>query len=96
MIQRFIRPLAFLFFVSILALMLNLVWEVPTVAQMLPGLDWSDEEIARESHIPTFTRGNMEIAPVFLDGKFVGAVSSFADVGLQENTNAYSASIRSG
>ncbi|MEL7038879.1 MAG: mechanosensitive ion channel family protein [Cyanobacteria bacterium J06592_8] len=95
MIQRCIRIFAFLFSLSLLTLTLTLAWEFPTVAQMVPGLGWSKEDIAPESYIPVFPKGNLEVAPVFLDGKLIGTIPSFIEVGLRENANVYSASVRS-
>ncbi|MGF1492238.1 MAG: mechanosensitive ion channel family protein [Microcoleaceae cyanobacterium] len=95
MIQRLVWRSAWLFFVSFLVLMLTLTWTFPTVAQVLPGLDWSGEEINRESYIPIFQRGNLEISPMFLDGKLVGTIPSFIEVGLREDADVYRANIRS-
>ena len=76
MVRKSIRVLAFLLSVGLLTLMLALAWEFPTIAQTLPGLGWSENEVRSESYVPVFTMGNVEVAPVFLDGKLIGTVAS--------------------
>ncbi len=97
MIRKTIRILAFL--LSVGALTLALTWEFPTVAQTLPGLSWSEDDIpTRESYIPVFTSGNLEVAPVFLDGKMLGTVESFIQLKSgkgDSQPNPYNAAARS-
>ena len=67
---------------------MTIAWEFPGItkgatmvsAQNLPGLSMSNNEITSESYVPVFTRGNLDIAPIFLDGKIIGAVSSFIEL----------------
>ncbi|MEL4896195.1 hypothetical protein [Crocosphaera sp. Alani8] len=69
-----------------------------TVAQSLPGLSLSPNEITTESYVPIFTRGNLDIAPVFLDGKIIGGVSSFIELksdNQNNEPNSYGANTRS-
>ena len=94
MVRKFIRILTFLLSITLLVLTLALVWELPTVAQTIPGFGMSsDEEISVQPHVPVFKRGNLEIAPVFLDGKIVGTIASF--IQLKSNTDKNQASIYS-
>jgi small conductance mechanosensitive channel len=96
MMMRFIKAFASIFLVIVLILSITLGWQSSTVAQMLPSLGWSEGDIKIESYIPTFYRGDKEIAPVFLDGKMVGIVDAF--VQFKENNDRddnFSAAIRS-
>ena len=98
MIRRIIRILAFLLSVGLLTLTLAVTWEFPTVAQTLPGLDWSEDYISGKSYIPVFIHENLEVAPVFLDGQVIGTVESFVEfrAGQEDNQdNRYSAAVRS-
>ena len=84
--------------ICLLVLTLNLAWELPTLGQSLPGLSISDDEITSESYVPVFTRGNLDIAPIFLDGKIVAGVTSFIELESDQNdsrANSYSAATRS-
>ncbi|MGK7953427.1 MAG: mechanosensitive ion channel family protein [Xenococcaceae cyanobacterium] len=77
---------------------LNLAWELPSLGQSLPGLSISDDEITSESYVPVFTRGNLDIAPIFLDGKIVAGVTSFIELESDKNgsrANSYNAATRS-
>ncbi|MGK7923428.1 MAG: mechanosensitive ion channel family protein [Trichodesmium sp.] len=99
MIRKYIRVFTFLLSVGFLFLTLTLTWEFPTVAQTIPGFGISSAEgISVNSYVPVFKRGNLEIAPVFLDGKIVGTIPSF--IQLKSNTDknqssTYSAVVRS-
>ncbi len=98
MIRGTIRILAFLLSVGLLTLTLVITWEFPTVAQTLPSLGWSEDNISTESYIPVFTSGNLERAPVFLDGKVIGTVESFVQLiaGKDDSReNPYTAAVRS-
>ena len=82
----------------LLFLILSLGFSFPTVAQTISGLSWSENDIGIESYIPVFTSGNLEIAPVFLDGKVVGTVESFIQLRSDKDSNTgsfYSAATRS-
>ena len=65
---------------SLFVLALLLVWGFPVVAQPLPGVGFSEDEINTRTNVPTFTRGNLNLAPVFVDGKTRGAVTSFINL----------------
>ena len=98
MVRRSIRVLAFLLSVSLLALTLALAWEFPTVAQIPLGLGWSEAQITSEPHVPVFTRWNLDLAPVFLDGKIIGTVSSFTELASDKDdsrASSYGAATRS-
>ena len=98
MVWKFIKVLALLLSVGLLSLTLALAWEFPTVGQTLPDLGGSEEEIVSESYIPVFTRGNLEIAPLFLDGKLIATVPSFIELRSNKDDNGaslYGAAIRS-
>ncbi|MGD1712745.1 mechanosensitive ion channel family protein [Dapis sp. BLCC M172] len=99
MVRKFIRILTFLLSITLLVLTLTLTWEFPTFAQTIPGLGMSsDEDISVNYYVPVFKRGNLEIAPVFLDGKIVGTIASFMQLKSKTNKNQasiYSAAIRS-
>ncbi|MEM1367952.1 MAG: mechanosensitive ion channel family protein [Cyanobacteria bacterium P01_H01_bin.15] len=74
--QRFIRIIfgglfAIAFFFSAL---------MSVSAQSIPGLGMSVQEISAGAYIPTFEKGNLEYAPVFLDGRTVGNVPAFVDI----------------
>ncbi len=45
MVRRFIKFLALLLSVGLLALTLALGWSLPTAGQILPSLSWSEEDI---------------------------------------------------
>ena len=95
---RATRIILLALFICLLSLTLNLAWELPTLGQSLPGLSLSDDEITSESYVPVFTRGNLDIAPIFLDGKIVAGVTSFIELESDKNdsrANSYSAATRS-
>ncbi|MGK7885987.1 MAG: mechanosensitive ion channel family protein [Crocosphaera sp.] len=98
MIQSFTKFFALLLCIGMLVLGLIITEAVPTVAQNLPGLSLSSDEITTESYVPIFTRGNLDIAPIFLDGKIIGGVSSFIPLDSDEQesqSNSYGAATRS-
>ena len=98
MVRRSTRILIFLLFNCLLILAIALAWLFPVSAQNLPGLSMSNDEITSKPYVPIFTRGNLDIAPIFLDGKIIGAVSSFIELESDnENKQAgsYSAATRS-
>jgi small conductance mechanosensitive channel len=67
-----------------MALILSLAWVLPLTAQeLLPGFNVSPNYESFPPNIPTFKEGNLELAPVFIDGKVVGFVSS--KIGLEPN-----------
>jgi small conductance mechanosensitive channel len=76
MIPRLIQVVACVLSVGLLSLMLVLAGQFPTLAQSFPGLGWSEGDITSQPQVPVFTRGNLEVAPVFLDGQLIGTVSS--------------------
>jgi small-conductance mechanosensitive channel len=93
MIRRTVQGVAFLVILGLV-----LTWSLPTIAQSIPGLGWSEDDITSKSYVPTFTLGNLEIAPVFLDGNLIGTVASFIDFKSateDRSTNFYSAAVRS-
>ena len=98
MVRRLINFLGLLLCVVLLASTLALGWSLPTAALTLPGLSSSGDDLSTESNIPVFTRGNLEIAPVFLDGRVIGTVESFIALRLNRDgseTSYYSAATRS-
>jgi small conductance mechanosensitive channel len=72
---------------------------LPAVAQFFPNFSSSEENINSSSNIPIFEHGNLEFAPVFLDGKQIAVVDAFRRSILPENENNNSrlsdASVRS-
>ncbi|MEB3160455.1 MAG: mechanosensitive ion channel family protein [Synechocystis sp.] len=48
----------------------------PIIAQGIPALGLIEGEFVARPYVPTFRSGNLEFAPVFLDGKVVGTVSA--------------------
>lgn len=69
---------------SLLALILASVWVSPLTAQsLIPGWNVSPNYESFPPNIPTFKQGNLQLAPVFIDGKVVGFVSS--KIGLEPN-----------
>ena len=98
MVCRFTRILFCTLFNCLLILALNLACQFPAIAQGLPGLSMSEDEITSDSYVPVFTRGNLDIAPIFLDGKIIGTVSSFIELESDKDDNesaSYSAATRS-
>ena len=96
MLRRFTRILVFTLLNCLL--LLALVNQLPASAQSLPGLGLSNDEITSESHIPVFTRGNLDIAPIFLDGNIIGAASSFIELESDQGdmrASSFSAATRS-
>ncbi len=69
---------------GLLALVVSIAWLLPLKAQQsLPGFNLSRNSGSLLYNIPTFQEGNLELAPVFLDGKVVGFVAS--QIGLEPN-----------
>ena len=69
---------------GLLALVLSIAWLSPLKAQQpLPGFNLSRNSEIFPPNIPTFKEGNLELAPVFIDGKAVGFVAS--KIGLAPN-----------
>ncbi len=67
---------------SLLVLVLSIAWLSPLKAQQPPlGVNLSRNFENFLHNIPTFQEGNLELAPIFIDGKVVGFVSS--KIGLQ-------------
>ncbi len=98
MVRRSTRILTFAIFNCLLILTLAMAWVSPAIAQNLPGLSMSEDEITSESYVPVFTRGNIDIAPIFLDGKIIGAASSFIKLDTDKNdkgSGSYGAATRS-
>ena len=61
----------------VLAGVLSIAWLSPLKAQQpLPGFNLSRNSESFLHNIPTYREGNLELAPVFLDGKVVGFVTS--------------------
>ncbi|MGK7932737.1 MAG: mechanosensitive ion channel family protein [Microcystaceae cyanobacterium] len=91
------KPIRYLvFFGSVILLIISL--NLSAIAQMIPGAGLSDATLPSRFSVPIFTVGNLEIAPVFLDGKRVGTVTSFVDYRSQpgeQPTQPYGAAIRS-
>lgn len=73
-----------------LLISLGLQAAMPARAQILPGLEKVSGEVSSEAMIPMFRRGNLELAPIFLDGNMLGLASSFISVRLRDDsiTNA--------
>ena len=112
--RKFTRILVYTLFNCLLILVLSLAWKSPAIAQRqpkliatattvslaqsLPGLSMSEDEITSESYVPVFTRGNLDIAPIFLDGKIIAGVSSFIKLEPDKDDSGasdYSAATRS-
>ena len=61
--------------------LLLMAWATPPVAaQFMPEFSNRNTRLTPQDLIPVFTQGNVEIAPVFLDGRIVGAVPGFIQV----------------
>ncbi|WP_172820773.1 mechanosensitive ion channel family protein [Cyanobium sp. NIES-981] len=72
---------------------------LPVQAQFLPALDTTGgQQVTSPQFLPVFSQGNVELSPVFLDGRIIGSVSGFIDVknsgASSGNDAAYSASQR--
>ena len=83
MLTRFKRfPLCRSLILSSLGIILSLVLvftQVSTaIAQILPGFDSEDTQAITTLSVPTFSVGNLFMAPVFLGGLRVGIVTSSA------------------
>ena len=62
---------------TLLAFIFAIAWASPLTAQgLVPGFNVSRNYENLPSNIPTFTEGNLQLAPIFLDGKVVEFVSS--------------------
>lgn len=57
-----------------ISLLLVVSVALPSAAQFLPTTENINRNIASQDFIPTFNRGNIELAPVFLDGKLVATI----------------------
>ncbi len=98
MVRRYTRILTLTIFNCLLILTLAMAWVSPAIAQNLPGLSMSENEITSDSYVPVFTRGNIDIAPIFLDGKIIGAASSFIELESDKDdsgSGSYGAATRS-
>ncbi len=98
LVRRSIRILTLLISAVLLVLTLALAWKSPAVSQTIPGLGLSEDDINSESYVPIFTRGNLDIAPIFLDGKIIGGVSSFIELESEKDdsrASSYGAATRS-
>ncbi len=66
--------------------LVSILWlQQPLLAQ-IPGLNVAAEEAGRTPNIPTFRYGNIDVAPVFIDGEPTYWVAS--DLGLDAGENA--------
>ncbi len=69
---------------SLLALVVSIAGFLPLNAQQsLPSVNLSQDFTSFLHNIPTFQEGNLELAPIFIDGKAVGFVAS--KIGLEPN-----------
>ena len=73
-----------------LLISLGLQATTPAMAQFLPGMENIEGEVVSESFIPMFRRGNLELAPIVLDGKMLGLASWYFSLRLRDEclTNA--------
>ena len=73
-----------------LLISLGLQATTPARAQFLPGMENIEGEVVSESFIPMFRRGNLELAPIVLDGKMLGLASGYFSLRLRDEclTNA--------
>ncbi|MGB5772239.1 MAG: mechanosensitive ion channel family protein [Crocosphaera sp.] len=97
-IPKFIQSSIHLLSLCFCVFILIIIVSQPSVAQLFPDLNSSDEDFKAQSYIPVFYSGNLEIAPVFIDGREVGTVEAFRSLGAgndSDQTNKYSASARS-
>ncbi len=91
------RP-ASLFTLCFCTLVFLLLVGQPGAAQLFPGLNASDENFKAPPSIPTFYVGNIEVSPIFLDGRRVGTIEAFRALSTGNNSdqeNTYRASERS-
>ncbi|MEE4238026.1 MAG: mechanosensitive ion channel family protein, partial [Anderseniella sp.] len=52
---------------------------LPVQAQFLPALEASAQQVTSAQFLPVFSQGNVELSPVFLDGRIIGTVAGFID-----------------
>lgn len=73
-----------------LLISLGLQAATPAREQFLPGMENIEGEMVSESFIPVFRRGNLELAPIFLDSKMLGLASGYVSLRLRDEslTNA--------
>ena len=93
-----IKRLIPLFFFIVCIFSLVICCDQPTFAQIFPGLNPSDENLQPQSKIPVFYSGNLEVAPVFLDGREISTVVAFRSLSGGKSRNQeenYDASARS-
>ncbi|MDM7952567.1 MAG: mechanosensitive ion channel family protein [Cyanobium sp. CZS 25K] len=60
-------------------LLIVLTCLLPVQAQFLPALEASAGQVSSSQFLPVFSQGNVELSPVFLDGRIIGTVSGFID-----------------
>ncbi len=60
-------------------LLIVLTGLLPVQAQFLPALEASATQVTSSQFLPVFSQGNVELSPVFLDGRIIGTVSGFID-----------------
>ena len=97
-IHKFIQSSGHFFYLCLCVFILIIIVSQPGAAQLFPGLNSSDENLKTQSNIPVFYLGNLEIAPVFIDGREIGTVEAFRSLDAgddSEQTQKYSASTRS-
>ncbi|MGA1621341.1 MAG: mechanosensitive ion channel family protein [Synechocystis sp.] len=65
-----------------------LVGQTPTaIAQILPGVEFTGKKVTNADSIPIFESGNLYLAPVFLDGRIIGTVTSSASISYSQDQN---------
>ncbi|MEA5474082.1 hypothetical protein VB716_07580 [Synechococcus sp. CCY9201] len=60
-------------------LLIVLTGLLPVRAQFLPALEASAQQVTSAQFLPVFSQGNVELSPVFLDGRIIGTVAGFID-----------------
>ncbi len=76
MIKKNSSKFRLLRFLLVICVSFSLIFSLnlPAVAQFFPNFGNGEANINSSTNIPIFEHGNLEIAPVFLDGKQVGVI----------------------
>ncbi|WP_216900856.1 mechanosensitive ion channel family protein [Synechococcus sp. CCY 9618] len=54
--------------------------QLPAIAQFLPTTGPAANRVTEKAFLPVFTQGNIQLSPLFLDGRVIATVSSFIDI----------------
>ncbi|MEA5474530.1 mechanosensitive ion channel family protein [Synechococcus sp. CCY9201] len=64
----------------LIAVSVLLAVQVPAIAQFFPTTEPAFNRVTEKAFLPVFTQGNIQLSPLFLDGRVIATVSSFIDI----------------